>query len=346
MPTNAASTKAALSALLCLCCHSPALAGDDTGAGYTLGQGLRVGDTGLTLGGYGSLQFQHGSDADARASLSHLSMFVWWEGESRVKFFSEFDNQAKHTAEHEAEPGEARYVSIERAYFDYTVSDALTLRAGKYLTPIGRWNQTHADPLVWTTSRPLITRDLFPDNATGLMALGSLPLFGRQAEYVFYTSVGSELRPDPAQDAFNDTYGARLSVPISDQLQIGVSYANFEQRGPRDEQLRLLGADFFWTAHGLELSGEALYRRSSQGLRRDAKGGFVQAVLPVTQRLCAVARLESIDNPAMPNSGQRAVLGLNFRSSRALSYKLELVRDINHDHGSPLGLLSSVSVLF
>ncbi|MDB5907805.1 MAG: hypothetical protein JWP34_1919 [Massilia sp.] len=340
----AAPLLAALSSL----CWAPACAaeGDDVGAPYVLGQGLRLGDSGITVGGYGSLEYQRTGERAAHPSLTHVSAFVWWEGESRLKFFAEVDNQANHTAEHEAEPGESRYVSIERAYFDYTFSDVVTLRTGKYLTPIGRWNQNHADPLVWTTSRPLITGDLFPNNATGVMALGSVPVLGRQAGYFVYASVCSELRPDPAQDEFNRSYGVHLNVPIGEHLQAGVSYAGFSQGGMRQEQQRLLGVDFIWAAHGVELSGEALYRRSDEGAGRDAKGGFVQAVLPLTSRLSAIGRFESMTNPSDPDVHERAVLGLNFRSSRALSLKLELVRDTGRDQNAPIGLLSSVSVLF
>jgi hypothetical protein len=43
---------------------------------------------------------------------------------------------------------------VERLYLDYLHSDALATRLGKHLTPIGRWNLRHADPLVWTATRP------------------------------------------------------------------------------------------------------------------------------------------------------------------------------------------------
>src|SRR5512142_1061299 len=66
-------------------------------AGYTLGSGLQIPGTGFTLGGYGTLSYDRPNDATARANLDNASLFVWWEGDSRWKFFTEieFENFAR-----------------------------------------------------------------------------------------------------------------------------------------------------------------------------------------------------------------------------------------------------------
>jgi hypothetical protein len=318
----------------------------DTTPPYELGHGLRLGESGFTLGGYTSAQYQDLRNSDSRTSLSHLSMFLWWESESRLKFFSELDSEDTLATSYHSAAGERHYLALERLYFDYAFSDSLTLRAGKFLTPIGRWNLIHADPLVWTTSRPLITRNLFPGNAMGLMALGNFSMLGRQADYTLYASLGHELRADPAQDPFNEAYGARLNLSTSENVQVGLSYASFDQRALRDEHKQLLGLDFLWSSHGYEVSGEVAYRMSNEGTQRDAKGGFVQGVVPLFDRLYAVGRIEAIRQPDLYNTTRLWVLGLNYRYSRALSLKLEFVHGINSDISVPVGFLSSVSVLF
>jgi hypothetical protein len=317
------------------------------GPSYELGQGLRLGESGFTLGGYASAQYQDLNNSNSRAALSHLSMFLWWENGSRLKFFSELDRQDRYSPSSQSQPGETRFLAVERMYFDYTFSDSLTLRAGKFLTPIGRWNLLHADPLVWTTSRPLITSNLFPDNATGLMAFGSVPIFGRQAEYTLYASPGSELRADPAQDPFNDAYGVRLNLPVNDNTQFGLSYAIFDQRAASEERKQLFGLDVLWSSRGYELSSEVAYRMSSEGAQLDAKGGFIQGVVPMVDRLYAVGRIEAMRQPDLNSSTSRLwVLGLNYRYSRALSFKVEYVHYMNADNEAPEGVLASVSVLF
>ncbi len=312
---------------------------------YELGQGLRLGNTGFTVGGYTSLQYQDVQNSPSQGDISHLSMFVWWEGESRVKFFTEIDNEDSLSADDQANGDSGRFLSIERLYFEYAFDDAIAIRLGKFLTPIGRWNQIHADPLVWTTSRPLVTVNMFPEHASGGMLLGNVDLFGQRADYMVYSSIGTDVRKDPAENPFNEAVGARLNIPIGANLQWGMSVASFDQTINVEEHETLVGTDFIWSSRGYELSGEGIYRRSSLGSVRDAHGGFVQGVVPLYGKLFGIARLEEIHNPVIQEDARLMVLGLNYRQSRALSLKLELIRGVGQDISAP-GLLTSVSVLF
>lgn len=312
---------------------------------YELGQGLRLGNSGFTLGGYSSLQYEDVRNSPSQGGLSHLSMFVWWEGESRVKFFSEIDNQDSLAADDQASDDSGRFLSIERLYFEYAFDDAVSIRLGKFLTPIGRWNQIHADPLVWTTSRPLITVNMFPEHASGGMLLGNVDVLGHRADYMLYASTGTDVRKDPAENPFNEAFGARLNFPAGQNLQWGLSIASFDQTANVEEHEMLIGTDFVWASHGFELSGEGIYRKSSLGSGRDAHGGFLQGVVPLYGKLFGVGRIEDIHNPAMQEDARLVVLGLNYRQSRALSLKLELIRGVGQDITAP-GVLTSVSVLF
>lgn len=316
--------------------------------GYELGHGYRLGNSGFTVGGYTSLQYQNlqsKSVSGPDTSLSHLSMFVWWQSESRVKLFSEIDNQSLLTADEQSQNTGEHFLAVERLYFDYTLNDLLTVRAGKYLTPIGRWNQIHADPLVWTTSRPLITSNIFPDHVSGLMALGNVSLFGMPAEYTVYTSIGTDMRPDRSEGQFNEAYGARLNLPVNENLQVGVSYAGFKATPEPGSTERLVGFDFIWSSQGTELSAETAFRYSSLGAKYDVRGGFLQAVTPIYDKLYLVGRIESLSNPTDQKTTKLDVLGLNYRYSRALSFKMELIHGINQSINDS-GFLSSVSVLF
>lgn len=325
--------------------ETPAAA-QTTAPGYVLGQGLPIGDTGFTLGGYASLQYQNDEDADPRLSLSHTSLFLWWEGASRWKFFSELDYEDAF-ASHYGPPHDQRaYLALERFYLDYAFSDSLTIRGGKFLTPIGRWNEIHADPLVWTTSRPLITRNVFPGNATGIMARGNLEVADQSADYALYASHGPEWHSDPQQEPFNDATGLRLNLPVGENWQFGASYASFDLRGAREDRKQLLGFDFLWARDGYEVSAETAYRSSRIGARYDEKGGFLQVVVPLRDKLYAVGRIEAFRQADVDPAARLYVLGLNYRYSRAISLKAEIVHGIHNEIGAPEGFLSSVSVLF
>jgi len=319
---------------------------DITPASYELGNGLKLGDSGFTLGGYSSAQFSDLQDTPSNLALSHASLFIWWENQSGLKFFSELDSEYTLATHYPSNDNDDRALSLERIYFDYSNSDALTWRVGKFLTPIGRWNLIHADPLVWTTSRPLITQNIFPENISGAMADGSFQVADKSIEYNLYGSAGSDIHPDPDQDVFHNVYGLHLTAAVSENTQLGLSYASFTQQNPTENHLQLFGLDLFWARHGYELMSEFAFRQSSQGTDQDAYGGYLQGVMPLFGKLYGVLRLETMHEVDPEHTVRHGVIGLTYRETRALSYKLEYLRSLHNDNSAPNGLMSSVSVLF
>lgn len=312
---------------------------------YELGRGLPLGDTGFTLGGYATLRYENLRRQEDRLALDHLSLMLWWEGNGRFKFFTEADLEEGVAT---ARPGtdDERFLALERFYLDYAATDRVTLRAGKFLTPIGHWNLIHADPLVWTTSRPLVTEVLFPPSTTGLMVLGTAPLAARALDYAVFVANGREWRRKPGEDPFSEAWGARVNLPLTGRLQVGASFASFEQEGAPDEHRRLAGLDFQWHRNRWELSAEAVQRRTSGLTKRTDRGGFLQAAIPLTRRLYGVARGEALRLAGSGRTARVWVAGVNYRYSRAISLKAEWVTGRDDADTLPDGFLASASVLF
>jgi hypothetical protein len=312
---------------------------------YRLGEGLRLPGTGLGVGGYSTASVDKLQHAPTQAKLDDISLFLWWEGEGRWKFFSEFDYEnilSSHDAERD---GDEPYLALERIYIDYAFADAAKLRVGKFLTPIGRWNLIHATPLVWTSSRPLVTLQTFPSNVTGLMLSGTLSdLSG--TEYALYASSGQEIRTNPDLDPFNEVLGAHLTLPPIGGARIGLSYASFEQKQSRDETKQLYGIDFVWAKNRYEISAEGVYRFSNNGRARDEKGAFVQVVVPLGDKLYAVGRYENFRKALSPSATGLWVTGLNYRITPAFALKAEWIGSRHNSIGAPEGFMSSICVLF
>jgi hypothetical protein len=348
---------------------------DPSSSDYVPGRGFQVPNTDLTVGGYITGEYsEHGSPV---LSISNASLLFWWENDSPLKFFSEIDLQRGLTTEGSLEAQQSQYLSLERLYADYAVTDELTLRAGKYLTPIGRWNQVHADPLVWTTSRPLVTEIAFPTSATGVMALGTVSLYGKDVDYAFYAAEGGDIRATPNVDPFQKALGVRANVTVSDSLQLGASLASFAQRSDRKELKNLAGADFLWQRSGYEFTGEAIYRLSESTSVGNERGFFLQGVAPLTERLFAVYRYELFSSggilpgpgtpfisiamgmrpespggppppplPPAPPTVRLNIIGLTFRYHPNLVMKVEFVNGSDGPIRAPIGVLSSISLLF
>ena len=349
-------------------------------ARYTLGRGLTVGNTGLNIGGYASLQYEDLHDETQRFSADTLSTQLSWDFLSRAQFFAEIELEDIFIAQAGRRPrSRTDPLEIERLYLDLFASDALVGRVGKFLTPVGRWNEIHAAPLVWTTSRPSVTSQTFSENTTGGMLYGGGAPFGYDLEYAAYAAFPDDLDPDREEGAlaFEETVGFRLRSRLG-AFRFGVSYANFlkerefhhengceEGRGEEEscaEEItlesreNLLGLDFFWSRNRYELSGEVVYSFGSKGLDNKEWGLFIQGVLPfgetrwaggpLTRHMYGIGRYEYFDPSGTVPGAHVWTFGLAYRPIHALILKTEY--SVAHDNIAhvPEGFAASIAILF
>ena len=324
---------------------------------------------GLTLSGYATTQFLipdararsqqplNGTSIDedsqssrrTRLDLSHLSGIAWWEPSPAWKVLGEIDFQdVIQVPAHLGEDGQASepYVALDRLYVDYRAADAINVRAGKFLTPIGRWNQEHSDPQVWTVLRPLISQSAFPTNATGLMLFGSVPIGSQWVDYQTYASDGGEWRPSPRSHAFESAFGARISTALNPSFQIGLSASRFQQEGLGSSRFNLFAADLAWTWREAEFSGEVVQRRGSDANVGEEHGWFAQVAVPVVSRWWGVARLEEYRRAVDQSESSTALLGVVYRSGRHWVFKAEWAHASGGSDGLPSGFLSSLTMVY
>jgi hypothetical protein len=337
-------------ALLLLGSHSASWGEDlEQASSYELGKGWQVPGTGFNLGGYasGGLNDDHNKGRDWTLGMDDLSLFVRWEGEGKLRLFSEFDLEEPVTLEKGSGlTTKHAYLALERFYLDYLYSDKLNLRGGKFLTPIGRWNLLHAAPLVWTTTRPLITEYTFPTNATGAMAYGTLPLLGAEIEYSVYTAIGNEWRPDPKLDPFEEAYGLHFNIPLGRAGQLGFSYANFEQKSSIGERKNLVGFDYYWEHNQYEILSEVVYRSSDEGASQDEKGLYIQGAIPLSAHLHGIVRYEFYDQAGAAPAMNLWLLGLAYHVTPSLLLKAEYSHATHNTIQAPEGLFTSFAIMF
>ena len=323
---------------------------------YELGKGWQVPGTGFNLGGYtsGGLNDNHSNSNGWALGMDDLSLFVRWEGEGKLRLFSEFDLEQPVTLEEGTGlTTKNAYLALERLYLDYLYSDKLNLRGGKFLTPIGRWNLLHAAPLVWTTTRPLITEFTFPTNATGAMAYGTLPLFDTEIDYSVYSAIGNDWRPDPKEDPFEEAYGLHFNFPLGRAGQLGFSYANFEQKSSVGERKNLVGFDYYWEHNRYEIMSEAVYRFSDQGASQDVKGLYIQGAIPLSERLHGIVRYELYDQAGAAPTINLWLVGLAYRVAPSVLLKAEYshathntIQSTNNTTHAPEGFFTSFAIMF
>jgi len=128
-----------------------------------------------TVGGYGEVHYVNrtGPDTPGTVDLKRFVVYLAHTFNDQIAFRSELEvEDAKVEG---AEPGGE--VALEQAYLDYRLSDALTLRSGLVLPPVGIINETHEPPTFNGVDRPGFDNDVIPTTwrEIGVGAVGRVP---------------------------------------------------------------------------------------------------------------------------------------------------------------------------
>lgn len=302
-----------------------------------------VADDGFHLGGYLSVNFHKQPGGSSGVLLDELSLFVSWDGSERWRFFSELEiEEPLHWREGESISDDDFYFDIERIYADYVYSESATLRMGRFLTPIGRWNLIHAAPLVWTTQRPLATENLFPLNINGIMLQGARPMGNNVLEYAVYGELVHDMYEDDHEIPYENPFGARLA--LSGKVEVGLSLLDFHEEVPGNPHYRMLGLDFSAARNGWELMAE-VFQRDRSGGGRAGSGGYVQGIAPLGAGWFAVGRLERVHRPE-DDTIERWLLGATWRVNENTLVKVDYTGGSDERPDAPKGMFASFAVMF
>lgn len=310
---------------------------------YTPGRGLQLGHTGLTIGGYSNLTITRDEGGRGELEFDDLSLFIISDPLPRLHFFAELEYEDALTIDdHGNFTSPDDLFTAERLYADAAIVDALNIRTGIFLTPVGRWNVIHAAPLVWTTSQPIATERPFDSNLTGVMLFGRLFPGRITLNYALWDQFAPPLEGNPEFDPADHSLGARVELDGVVGGSIGASYLAARRGGG---WRHLGGADFLWSRHRLEVMGEVIV--ADGGGVGSEWGGYVQPVFALTERLALVGRYEHYAGPSPAPPVNLFAFGLAFRPFPAVVLKTEyLFADRSGAPDAEPGFKASVATLF
>jgi hypothetical protein len=196
-------------------------------------------------------------------------------------------------------------IIIERAWLEYRLDQALTVRGGQFLTPYGVWNVDHGSPTLVDIAPPFpIGQELFPKSQVGVEAFGSVFLgdarlgyhatvsngrIGNNPQYLDYDAnlgVGARVFLETGWlgeiKVGASAYGGKLTdrrqgleyglVPIGNGVSIPLFLPKTTTSTGREVGL---AADLRWDVGGLTLIGEYMEQRlsdESQTVQNDSTG--------------------------------------------------------------------------
>jgi len=110
------------------------------------------------LGGYTDIEFIDQRGRESFFDQHRFVPFIYGEISDQIKVAAEIEFEHGGTDNNQGDGD----VKIEFAVIDYELHEALNLRAGIILTPLGHFNLIHDSPINDLTSRPLVARRIIP----------------------------------------------------------------------------------------------------------------------------------------------------------------------------------------
>jgi hypothetical protein len=338
---------------------------------YQAGRGLRIGDMGLVLGGFaaaeaelleggagdgglaeGGSDDESGADAageeskdgDRRGALEGLNLFVFFDPAPFAHLFTELEFGPLLELGSGAGAHSNPELDIDRLYLDFGTSDALSVRFGKFLTPVGRRNQISAEPLTWTTSEPLIVEEVFDESATGGMLFGSVFPRGGALSYSLYGQFLNPIDPDRDRRTAEHSAGTRLEWASLNGWTLGASY--FASQVEDRVWNHLGGVDLLWQPSArVEVSAETVFGEGS-GEEGSLWGVYVEGAMETVRTLYAVGRYERFEPPGSASAIDLFDLGLAWVPAPYLRLKADYLFGDQADDLAEPGLRVSLSILF
>jgi hypothetical protein len=317
---------------------------------YFPGRGLHVGRTGLTIGGFTTLEIDREEGEPGVIELDSVNFLVLFRPIDALRFFAEIEVGGLLAVQ--TDDGKVRSdpeATIERLYADLSRSDALNLRLGKFQTPVGRWNLVPAEPFVWTASDPVQIERAFDEHQTGAALFGSLYPSSNTLSYWLYGQFVNPLDPDPDPEPADRSVGGRLEYggPL-EEWSLGASFLASERKS---EWNFLGGLDALWRVGPLELTSE-LVVAGGDIPDRDLWGIYVQGVYdlrslyPILRGFYLVGRYEHFDPSGSSQDANLWDLGITWIPRPYLNIKAGYRFSDRETVDVRRGLTASVSLIF
>ncbi len=158
------------------------------------------------LGGYGEMHANFGEGASGdQFDIHRLVLYLGYDFAEWIRLHSEIELEHAFVSDDDGE------LSVEQLYVDFLLSDALNVRVGRILTPLGIVNKKHEPPTFNGVERPSFARFIIPTtwSSDGIGIWGSLTPSLKYEAYVVGGLDGSKF------DALDGIRGGRIKERAS-----------------------------------------------------------------------------------------------------------------------------------
>lgn len=303
--------------------------------------------------GYANVIVEIPSAGKARLAVSDLSLFATGHINKWLNpfFEAELSNITVLQEGGSLFSNNSSEAVLERLYNESHLTDNLSIRVGKILTPFGEWNLIHAAPLVWTTTRPMTTYRSFNQFNSGI----SLTYAGARSampEIQLYVQPDGELLPKPTSMVtrkYERITGLHLNWPFGLDEKLGLSLQHSHVKNTGEQQV-LTGFNFSKDFDRLAFETEAVHAlisgTNAARVRDNEWGVYLQGAYILNIQWKLLARYEHFVDRSYNAASGNSLLGVSYRSAPSTVWKLEFLNQHGQQLDVSTGLYASFSELF
>jgi hypothetical protein len=283
--------------------------------------------------------------------------FLFSEVSDRIHVSSEIE------FEHGGNVGGDGEIKLEFATLDIAFHEAVSLRGGVILSPLGRFNLIHDSPLQDLTNRPLMAREIVPTtlSESGMGLFGTLyPTAATVLTYELYvvngfnSAAATRLRSGRGSQKVDNneekSVVGRLSVSPALGMEVGGSFHVGAYDDAGNHNLSIFAIDASWNRGAFDLRGEYAAANIDGAVEESRSGSYAQmgyhflpGVLSFPNSIfTAIVRFDHIDLGSRDET--RTTLGLNFRPEEKTAIKLDY--EIYDQDDDSSGLILSLASYF
>lgn len=305
----------------------------------------------IDISGYTKIAISSPSKKSTSLEIDDLSIFISGKFNKWVNPFIEAEIFDIPVYE-ETEGFRLNHASlvIERLYNDIHITEQDTFRIGKFLAPINRWNLIHAAPLVWTSNRPLTTKQSQANYITGFQFRHDFDIdIGNAIE--FYIQPAAEFNHKPASShprQYETVVGGRWIINEDTDYYLGMAFQH-AQVARSNEERNSVSFDNYWQHEWFELESELLFTRVDDGenlYRNNEWGGYLQLAVPLIWHFSFISRYEHFETANTLGKLDTEVVGMVYRPIPTVSFKVEWQETQASSNYNPTGLYSSIAIFF
>ncbi len=317
---------------------------------YALGHGLDIGP--LNIAGYSNLVAQLPDQQPKSLNLDDLSLFVSGHFNRVFNPFveAELTDLSLVESPHAGPDRGDGAIVLERLYNNSYLTDSVTLRIGKMLSPVGEWNEIHAAPLVLSAVRPAVTYRNFSEYTTGVSLRYADPYPG-YPDLQLYLQPSEEFSERPSTltvHQYRTVGGAHISFPLGLLDKVGISFQ--QSRDVTGVDQSLYGLDFHYALGKLTFQGEATFSDISNNGTTHARdtewGAYTAASYALTDKWSLYGWYEEFADRTSPSTAHDVLFGIAYRPRPPIVLRLEYLQNIAGRPVNPTGFFASWAVLF